>query len=139
MRSVYEMVKAFKRKYGITICWRLKKHSAVIERYLNPGEKVTYAFAAQKNDNPFDIVTTCVVAVTNRRILIAQKRVLWGYFLTSITPDLFNDLTVKAGLLWSKIHIDTVKEVVKLSNIDKKATPEIKEHITSFMLEEKKK
>jgi len=139
MHSVYGLVKDFKRNYGMTVCTRLKSHSAIIEKHLNPGEKVAYAFAAQKNDNPLDIVTTCVVAITNQRILIGQKRVLWGYFLTSITPDLFNDLQVKVGIIWAKIYIDTVKEVVVLSNIDKNAATEIETKITSFMMEEKKR
>ena len=37
------------------------------------------------------------------------------------------------------ITIDTVKELVNLSNIDKKALTEIETNITEFMMEEKKK
>ena len=37
------------------------------------------------------------------------------------------------------ITIDTVKEMVNLSNIDKKALTEIETNITEFMMEEKKK
>ncbi len=139
MSSVYKMVKDFKRKYGMTVCTRLKSHSKIVEKHLNPGEHVIYAFPAQKNDNPLDIVTTCIVALTNQRILIGQKRVLWGYFLTSITPDLFNDLKTNVGLIWATIYIDTIKELVPLSNIDKHAATEIETKITSFMMEEKKK
>ena len=52
---VYQKVREFKDKYPMTISWRLKKHSKVIDIHLNPDEVVNYAFAAQKNDNPFDI------------------------------------------------------------------------------------
>ena len=31
---------------------------------------------------------------------------------SSITPDLFNDLSVYEGLIWGKVDIDTVKEEV---------------------------
>ena len=137
--SVYEELKKFKKKYPMTISWRLKKHAKIIEKHLNPEEKVLYAFAAQKNDNPLDIITTYAVVITNKRILLASKRVLFGYFLISITPDLFNDLNVKMGIIWGKVIIDTVKEVVTLSNIQREALDEIETAVTEYMMEEKQK
>lgn len=140
MESVFTQVMEFKKKYPMTITHhRLKKHSVVLERHLNPGEIVTYAFAAQKNVRNIDIFETAVIAITNERILIAQKRVLFGYFLSSITPELYNDMQVRSGLIWGGITIDTVKEEVMLSNIQKSALPEIETAITSFMMEAKKK
>ena len=136
---VYSKLKEFKNKYPMTISWRLKAHSKVINKHLNPEEEVLYAFAAQKNDNPLDIITTCAVAITNKRIIIGQKRLLFGYFFTSITPDMFNDLTVKMGIIWGKIYIDTIKEIVKLSNIQQEALNEIETNITEYMMKEKKK
>lgn len=137
--NVYEELKKFKKKYPMTISWRLKKHAKIIEKHLNPEEEILYAFAAQKNDNPLDIITTYAVVITNKRILLASKRVLFGYFLVSITPDLFNDLSVKMGLIWGKIIIDTVKEVVTLSNIQRDALDEIETNITKYMMKEKQK
>ena len=140
MGAVYDHAKLFKSKYPKTISWwRIKKHAEVIEKHLNPGETIKYAFVGQKNDLFYDIFGTCVVALTNKRILIGQKRVVFGYFLSSITPDLFNDMEVYQGLLWGKVTIDTVKEVVAISNLDKKSLPEIETNITEFMMEEKKK
>ena len=98
-----------------------------------------YAFVAQKNNNPFNILGTAVIALTNKRILIGRKRVVIGYFLNSITPDMFNDLKVTSGILWGKIYIDTVKEFIALSNISKDALAEIENAISSYMMEEKKK
>lgn len=138
MATVYDHVKLFKQKYSGGISWRLKKHSKVIEQHLNPSESVIYAFPGQKNDNPFDWVSTCVVAITSKRILIAQKRVVWGYFLTSITPDLYNDLSIYAGLFWGKLNLDTVKEIVTISNLPKKSLDEIETHISEYMMEKKK-
>lgn len=137
--SVYEMVRKFKIKYPMTVAWRLRANSKIIEQHLNPDENVMYAFVAQKNDNPFNILGTAVVAITNKRIVIGRNRVVIGYFFDSITPDLFNDLKIKSGILWGKILIDTVKEFVCLSNIDKRALPEIETRISSFMMEEKQK
>lgn len=139
MGSVYEQVRAFKNKYPMTVGWRLKQNSEVIEKHLNPGEKVFYAFVAQKNDNPLDIISTAVVALTNERILIGRKRVVMGYFLDSITPDMFNDLKILSGIIWGKVYIDYVKEFVTLSNISKDALSEIETKISSFMMEQKKK
>lgn len=140
MDSLYDKVIIFKKKFPKTVTWyRLKKHCKVIEKHLNPGEEVLYAFAAQKNDNPLDFFSTSVIALTNKRILIGQKRVLFGYGLTSITPDLFNDMEVYRGIIWGKITIDTVKEVIILTNLDKKSLPEIETNISEFMMKEKKK
>ena len=74
MKSVYEQVREFKRKFPGTVAFRIKKHSAIIEKHLNPGEKVLYAFCGQKDDSHQVIFDTCVVAVTNKRIIVGQKR-----------------------------------------------------------------
>ena len=136
---VYSKLKEFKNKYPMTISWRLKAHSKVVNNHLNPGVEVLYAFAAQKNDNPLDIITTCAVVLTNKRIIIGQKRLLFGYFFTSITPDMFNDLTVKMGIIWGKIYIDTIKEIVKLSNIQQESLDDIETTISEYMMQEKKR
>ena len=136
---VYEKVKKFKKKYPMTVAWRLKKHCQIIDVHLNHGEVVKYAFAAQKNDNPLDMITTNVVALTNKRILIGQKRLLFGYSFTAITPDMFNDLKVTMGLIWGKVYIDTIKEFVTFSNIQREALPEIETCITEYMMLEKRK
>lgn len=139
MNNVYDEVKKFKDKYPMTVGWRLKRHCEIATKHLNPNEFIEYAFVAQKNDNPIDIITTFVVVLTNKRIILAQKRLFFGYFFTTITPDMFNDLSVKMGVIWGKIEIDTIKEVVKLSNIQKEALPEIETNISEYMLREKKK
>lgn len=137
--NVYEMLVKFKKDYPKTIAWRLKKHAKIIDLHLNPGEIVKYAFAAQKNDNPFDIITTYAIVLTNKRILLASKRLLFGYFFTAITPDLFNDLKVEMGLIWGKVKIDTIKEEVVLSNIQREALDDIETQVTEYMMQEKKK
>lgn len=136
---LYNLLYDFKSKFPLTISWRIKKHANIVLKHLNSDEKIIYAFAAQKNDNPIDIITTCVVALTSKRIIIGQKRLLFGYSFCSITPDMFNDLTVKMRLIWGNVYIDTIKELVCLSNIQKDALIEIETNITSYMMEEKKK
>ena len=139
MNKTYERLKEFKAKYPSTIAWRLKAHSKVIEKHLNPGETVKFVFASQKGYSSFDVFSTFVVVLTNKRILLAQKRVLWGYTYLSVTPDMFNDLTVLSGMIWGKVYIDTVKETIILSNVSKGALDDIETQITEYMMSEKKK
>ena len=77
--SVYRKVLEFKQRHPGTIAWRLRANSAVVEMHLNPDEEVLYAFAAQKNDNPLNIVNTYVAALTTKRILLGRKRILFGF------------------------------------------------------------
>lgn len=137
--SCYELAKSFKKKYSKTVAWRIYQNAHVVDEHVNPGEKINYAFVAQKNDSPFDYFTTAAIAITNKRILIGQKRILVGYALNSITPDLFNDMQVYRGPIWGRITIDTVKETVVLTNLDKNSLVEIETAISTFMMEEKKK
>lgn len=139
MGLVYNKIKEFKDKYPSTIAWRMKKHAKVIEKHLNPGEEVTFAFPAQKGHSSVDVFCTFIVVLTNKRILLAQKRLLFGYTYLAITPDMFNDLTVSTGIIWGKIYIDTVKETVVLSNISKAAMDDIETQITEYMMAEKQK
>ena len=117
MGQVYKRVLKFKNKYPKTVAWRLEKNASVIEKHLNPGEEVRYVFAAQKNDSMTNIFDTAVLCVTSDRLLIGQDHLIYGYSLNSITPEMYNDLQVFSGIIWGKITIDTVKEVVVFSNI----------------------
>lgn len=136
--SIFAEARKFKDKYPITVGWRLKRNASIVERHLNPDEKPIYTFVAQKNNNPLDIFQTAVITLTNKRILIGRKRVVFGYFFDSITPDMFNDLKVIGGIIWGKVCIDTVKEKIYLSNISTSALPEIETTISSYMMEARK-
>lgn len=132
---LWQQLNNFKRKYPLTIGWRLKKHARVLLEHLHDDEVIRYAFYAQKNKSSLDVTSSGIIAITNKRLVIARDRVVIGYFFDSITPDLFNDLKVRSGIIWGKIIIDTVRELVILSNISKRALPEIEEEVTSAMLE----
>ena len=138
MGKVYEKIMEFERKYSGGIAWRLKSHAKVVEDYINPDEEVLYAFCAQKNDSITEIFNTFVLVVTSKRLLLGHKRLVWGSFLYSVTPDLYNDMQIYKGLFWGKITIDTVKEKIILTNLPKKSLDEIETTISEFMMEEKK-
>lgn len=139
MGKVYNKVLEFEKKFSGGIAWRLKNHCKVVEEYINPDEEVLYAFCAQKNEKVTEVFNTFVIVVTSKRLLLGHKRLLWGSFLYSITPDLYNDLQVYKGLIWGKITIDTVKEKIVLTNLPKNGLDEIETTISEFMMEAKQR
>ena len=138
MSKVYNEILKFKSKYPGGISWRIKKHAEVIEEYINPDEKIIYAFCAQKNEKFTDIFNTFAVVLTNKRIMLGHKRLLFGSFYYTITPDLYNDMQIFKGIIWGKISIDTIKELVVLTNLPKRSLDEIETKISEFMMEAKK-
>lgn len=138
MGSIHLKVKEFRSKFHGGIAWRIKRHSAVIEKHLNPGEEVLYAFCGQKNLGNFEWFDTYVCVITTKRMLFGHKNLLWGYVLSSVTPDLYNDLQVFQGLLWGKIIIDTAKETIALTNLPKRSLDDIETNISEYMMEQKK-
>ena len=136
--TIYKKIKEFKKRYPTTISWRIKAHSKAAAEHINNDEEVLYAFAAQKLPSVFNLTSTYAIVVTDKRILLAQKRLIFGYFYYTITPDMFNDLTLKMGLFWGKVVIDTIKETVYLTFISKKALREIETVLSKYMMQEKR-
>ena len=139
MSNIYEKALSFKKKFPLTISWRLKKHSSIIEKHLAEGEEVIYVFEGQRSMFLWDFFSTYIVTLTNKRILVAERRLIFGYYFISITPEMFNDLSVQSGMIWGKVFIDTIKELVTITKIDKRALAEIQNSVSSYMMEEKRK
>ena len=131
MGKVYPLIARFIDRYPFTLAWRRRSHSKVLEKHLNPGEEIFYTFAGQKNGTIF---STNIVLLTNKRILIGSKRVFFGYFLTSITPEMFNDFKVSNLILWGKVYIDTVKEFITISGLQKRALVEVETNFSEYIL-----
>ena len=131
MGKVYPLVARFIDKYPLTLAFRLRSHAKVLEKHLNPGEEIFYAFAGQKNAAFF---STSIILLTNKRILIGSKRVFFGYFLTSITPEMFNDFKVSNLIFWGKVYIDTIKEFITVSGIQKKALIEVETNFSEYII-----
>lgn len=138
MGKVLDQVLHFKNKYHGGISWRVRKHAEVLDGYVDKDEKVLYSFVAQKNDSFKEIFNTFAIAITDKRILLGHKRLFWGSFFYTITPDMYNDMEIYRGLIWGKIIIDTVKEVVVLTNLPKNSLDEIETNISNFMIDAKK-
>lgn len=135
----YEKLKEFKKQYPRCVTWyRLKKHCQVLDMHLNPDEEVQFIMAGQLDNDQLSFFNTGILAVTNERLIVAQNKLIIGYRFSSITPDLYNDLEVESGLIWGMLTVDTIKEKVYISNLDKKSLPAIETAITSFMHNAKK-
>ena len=132
MERVYPLVKRFINRYPWTLAFRLRSHCKVLEKHLNPGEEIFYAF--QKCDSAFSIFNTNVILLTNKRILIGRKRLFFGYFLTSVTPEMFNDFKVSNLIIWGKVYIDTVKEFITISGLQKKSLVEVETNFSEYVL-----
>ena len=139
MSYIYEKALEFKKKFPLTISWRLKRHSTIIDKHLAEGEDVIYVFEGQRSTFLWDFFSTYIVVLTNKRILDAERRLIFGYYFISITPEMFNDLSVQSGMIWGKVFIDTIKELVTITKIDKRALAEIQNSVSSYMMEEKRK
>ncbi len=94
---------------GMTRNWALK-HFSLIEKNLAPDEEPIMCFiglhnykSITKHDNNY------AYAVTNKRIMMAQKRII-GESFQSVLPDRLNDVSLGAGLLVGIITIDTMNE-----------------------------
>jgi len=135
--KTYELLKDFNNKYPRSLTWyRVRKHAELIENNLQTGEKVVFAFAAQwcENDGWFD---TAVMALTTERIIVAQNRLISGFRVITIAPKFFNDVKVRAGVIWGTVTIDTAKEKIYFTKVSRKALVEIKNTISKYMLEYK--
>ena len=137
--TIYQKAKRFMLKYPFTVAFRIRKHAKVASQFVGEDEEIKYVFVAQKNFGSFDFVNTNIIVLTDKRLIVATKRIVFGYFFRMITPDMFNDLTIKKGLFFGSVLIDTVKERIALSNIDPSALPELETIVSEYMMEEKRK
>ena len=137
MNSIYDEALKFKKNYPATLAFRIKKHSQVAERHLDSDETLKYVFVGQKNNTNLELPNTYLIALTSKRMLVAKKRMLFGYMFYAITPNMLNDVKIKSSILWGKVIIDTVKELVVISNLDIRSLDKVETAITKYMIEKK--
>jgi len=104
--------RGFNQKWGI-------KHFSIIQNHLFPDEQVLMTFIglhnyekATKHDNYF------AYAITNKRFIMAQKQLVSGEIVQTVSLENINDITFKSGFIQGTITIDTIKEVFNV-NMDK--------------------
>lgn len=114
------------KKWGI-------KHFSLIEQALGKDEEPIMCFiglhnyvSATKHDSNF------AYAITNKRVLIAQQKIIGQVFQT-VDIDNLNDITMSTGMLMGVITIDTIKEKFNVA-VDKKAAKSINDTIHDILL-----
>lgn len=101
------------------------KHFSIIAEHLLPGEEVYMTFiglhnyqSMTKHDSNF------AYAITNKRIIMAQKQTIAGEKLQTVYLDNVNDITFSSGLALGVMTIDTIKETFNVG-LDKKSAKAI--------------
>lgn len=95
---------------GLSRGWALK-HFGIIESALRSDEEVRMCFIGLHNYvSPTKHDMNFAYAISTKRIIMAQKKVI-GQILQTVLLDNVNDITFNAGMMWSVITIDTMKEV----------------------------
>ena len=121
------------KKWGI-------KHFSLIERAIKDDESPIMCFigfhnyvSPTKHDNNF------AYAITNKRILIAQQKLVGQTFQTVDIASL-NDVTMTTGVLMGIITIDTIKEKFNVA-VNKKVAESINNtiHDVLFSLKQQKR
>lgn len=87
------------------------KHFQVIEKSLMDKEEVLMTFIGLHNyESPTKHDNYFAYAITNKRIIMAQKNMIAGENLQTVYLDNINDITFKSGVLFGVMTIDTIKE-----------------------------
>jgi hypothetical protein len=121
---------------GFTKKWGLK-HFRVIEKNLLPNEEVLMTFIGLHN---YQSMTkhdgNYAYAITNNRILIAQKKVI-GENLKIVLLNNLNDVSTSTGMIMGTITFDTIREVFNVM-VDKKQTNNIMSKIHDIVFDKPK-
>lgn len=111
-----------------------EKQFRLIEYSLGKDEEVLMCFigmhssqSMKTNDKNF------AYAITNKRIIMAQKRIIGEAFQT-VTINNLNDVTLVTGIVLGTITIDTIKEKFNVT-LDKNVAKRINDKIHDLLLE----
>ena len=86
------------------------KHCDLLLSKLDSNEEILVPFLGLHNyQNPTKHDKTFAYALTNKRFVLAQKRLI-GEAYQSILLDNLNDITYNKGLLGGVLEVDTIKD-----------------------------
>ena len=118
---------------GFTKGWG-ERHFKLIEENLMPDETVRMTFIGLHNyKSPTQHDSNFAYAITDKRILMAQKEVIGQNFQTVAIKNI-NDITFKTNLLMGILTIDTYKEVFNVG-LDKGSSQKINSKIHEVLEE----
>lgn len=118
---------------GVSRSWGIKHFQLVVDM-LQPDEDVKMCFLGIHNyKSPTTHDNTFAYAITNKRIIMAQKK-MFGQVTQTVQLDYVNDITTKSGLMFGIVMIDTMKETIKVA-VDKDAAMNISSKVHDLLLE----
>ena len=107
--EMYEYIENNKLGYELTKGFAIK-HCDLLLSKLQPDEEILVPFLGLHNyQNPTKHDKTFAFALTNKRFVLAQKKII-GEAYQSIVLDNLNDITYNKGLLGGVLVVDTIKE-----------------------------
>lgn len=118
MRTAEEMYDyTLKNKYGTgTIKSSTRKHFEVLENQLQNDEHAIITFVGLHEQKDTDLQGNFAYAITNKRLIMSQKGAFGRDKTKTILLENLNDVTVKNGLVWRTIEIDTIKDHFSIKN-----------------------
>lgn len=124
---------------GMNKKWGLK-HFSLVEQALGEDEHAIMCFiglhnyiSTTKHDNNY------AYAITNKRIIMGQQKLVGQSFQTVMIDNL-NDITMKTGMIFGTVIIDTVKETfnVGINKISAKKINSVIHNVLLSLKEERK-
>ncbi|MFJ6413784.1 PH domain-containing protein [Terribacillus saccharophilus] len=112
---------------GLSKKWALK-HFKVLEDNLLPDEIVVMTFIGVHNYGHSDYFGHCAYAVSNKRIMIGQKKTGFGQGFITVSHNKINDITFETGAVNGVITIDTPQERIRVG-IDKVSATSVNNRI----------
>lgn len=119
---------------GVNEKWGIK-HFSIIAEHLLPDETVLMTFiglhnyeSMTKHDSNF------AYAITDKRIIMAQKHTFSGEKLQTVSLNNINDITLKSGIALGVMTIDTTREKFNVG-LDKKSAKAIMGKVSEVLNE----
>lgn len=104
---------------GIKDLFGTKREVKELPNILNDNETIIYGCSGLNNGN------TVLCVLTNQRILLLDKGLLYGIKSTEIPLDMVNGVSYEKGLVLGKISITNGATITKLENVNKQDAPVI--------------
>ena len=116
MKTASEMYQYYKTNdFGENIYGWGEKHFKIIEKSLANDEQAEICFMGLFHNAQNEALGYFAFAITNKRLICAQKKALGGDVIKFINYDNINDITVQNNLIGSStLTFDTYKEIFKV-------------------------
>ena len=110
-------IKEQMEQVGIKDLFGTKREVKQLPDIINDDEVIVYGCSGMNDGN------TVLCILTNKRILMLDKGLLYGIKSTEIPLDMVNGVSYSKGLMLGKISITNCATITKLENVNKNDAP----------------